>query len=112
MTVANQLRELVLEGDQTGSGEGVQQRIELVVAVSRDIRQARARQEQAAEHGLPLAPAVRDEQEGREALRSQVMMLSVAAAEWVAAMDFAARRSALTLTNGQARRRPTDEEPI
>lgn len=110
--VAEQVAALVLEGDQAGSGEMLRMRVEQVVQVRGDIHRARGRQAQNEALGLPLAPAVRDEREAIEALRSAVMMVSVAAAAWVAAMDFESRRSELTITNGQARRKVPDEDSI
>lgn len=110
--IASQIAELIREGDQMGSGEKVQMRLEGVVAQRRRILEARGRQRQHYELGLPVAGAVTDELEAREGLRSAVMLLGVSAAEWVADMDFQQRKRELTLTNGNARARRADEDTI
>lgn len=110
--IAEQLAELVREGDQMGDGTKLRRRIERVVIVQGQILQAQGVQEQHRELGLPLGPAVRDEAEARDALRSAVMMVGVAAGEWVADLDFTRRRAELSRTNGSAKRKRTDEETI
>lgn len=112
-TVAEQIAALIRDADQTGSGEKVQQRIERIVEIRREILEARARYERNREMGLPLRDALADEREGLMNLRSAVAMLSATAAEWCAAMDFAGRRRELELTrprNGGGRRRDETDD--
>jgi hypothetical protein len=93
--VADQVRELIVEGDRMGGRAEVAQRITRLIEAETRIKQAKARILQAAEHGLPQQPHRHDEAEGRDALRSAVMSLAVACGAWCAGMDHdieAARR--------------------
>lgn len=90
--VADDVHDLIVERQEVGSqGEMVEQ-VRQVGRVAQRIVQARGRQMQAREMGLPLAAAVRDEREGMEVLRSTVMTLAGVCAAWVIEMDFEARR--------------------
>lgn len=86
--VAEQLSQLVVEADRmSGRGEFAQA-VERLVGVERMIESARARQEQAYQLGMPIAPHVRSQQEGESLLRDAVMQCAVTCGGWVAAMDF------------------------
>lgn len=102
-TVAEQLRELVIESDRMAGRGEVAARVQRVVDVERQIEQARGRQEQARLMGMPVAVHVAAEREWRGLLRDALMSASVACGAWVAAMDYQERRSAVEVTaNGHA----------
>lgn len=86
---AEQVRSLIIEGDRMGGRTEVAARISRLVEAERLIAEAKGRQQQAREEGLPQQPHVEAEKEGRSALRAAVMSLSVAAGAWVAAIDHA-----------------------
>lgn len=92
--VADQVRELVIEGDRMGGRGEVALRIQRLIEAEEQVRQAQAGGEQAREMGNPIQPFRDLEKGGREALRSAVMGLAVGAASWVAAMDHAAEVTA------------------
>lgn len=85
--VADQVRELIVEGDRMGGRTEVATRISRLVDAERVIAEARGRQQQARENGLPMAEHYEAEKEGRASLRAAVMNLAVAAGSWVAALD-------------------------
>lgn len=86
-SVAEQVRALIIEGDRMGGRAEVAARIQRLVEAERLIAEAKGRQEQAAQEGLPAHEHAEAEREGRSALRAAVMSLSVAAGSWVAAID-------------------------
>lgn len=92
--VADQLRELVIEGDQMGARAQLVERIRGCAEAERRIAEAQGRQQQAAEEGLPQHEHRMAEREGRETLRAALMNLAVTAASWVAAIDHSATQSA------------------
>lgn len=94
--VGNQLRELVIEGDRMGGRAELARRIQYLIEAERRIEQARGRQQQAAEEGLPQNAHAQAEREARSTQRAAVMSIAVAAGSWVAAMDFEASRPAST----------------
>lgn len=85
--VAEQIRALIIEGDQMASRSVVAERIRQIVAAERKVDEARGRQAQAAENGMPVQCHRDAETESREVLRGAVMRLAVAAGAWVAALD-------------------------
>lgn len=85
--VAEQLRELVVEGDRMGSRGELTVRLQRLLEAERRIAEAKGRQQQAAENGSPVELHREAEREARGALRSAVMNLGVACGAWVAAMD-------------------------
>lgn len=85
--VAEQVRDLIVEGDRMGGRGEMALRLQRVIEAEGRIEQARGQQKQAEEMGTPVQPHRDAEKEGRSALRSAVMGLSVAAASWVAALD-------------------------
>jgi hypothetical protein len=85
--VAQQVCALIVEGDRMGGRAETVLRIQRVVEAEQRIAEARGRQQQAKEEGLPVQRHVEAEKESRLALRSAVMGLSVAAGAWVAALD-------------------------
>jgi len=85
--VADQVRELIVEGDRMGGRAEVAQRIMRVVEAEQRIAEAKGRQQQAAEEGMPQHKHQIAEREGRSALRAAAMNLAVAAGAWVAALD-------------------------
>lgn len=85
--VADQVRELIVEGDRMGGRTEVAQRIMRVVEAEQRIAEAKGRQQQAAEEGMPKHAHAEAEREGRSALRAAAMNLAVAAGAWVAALD-------------------------
>jgi VIT1/CCC1 family predicted Fe2+/Mn2+ transporter len=96
--VAEQLRELVIEGDRMGGRAELAMRISSLVEAERQIAEAKGRQQQAAEHGLPQHEHALAEREGRETLRAAVMSIAVAAGSWAAALDYDARQPAARAT--------------
>ena len=86
--VAEQLRELVIESDRMAGHGDVVKRIELLISAERRIAEARGRQMQAREQGMPVAVHVQAEREADELLRESLMQLGVACAGWVAQMDY------------------------
>lgn len=99
--VAQQVRDLVRDRDRVGSRGELAMRIEQVIGAERQIAEALGRQQQAQVEGMALAPHVEAEEEARVLLRQAAMELSVAAASWAVAMDFAAReRRVPVLMNG------------
>lgn len=86
--VAEQLAELVREGDRMGNGTEVSGRIERVNFCLRRVAEAKGRQSRNRVMGMPVSSAVRDEAEFRELLRDAVMQLGVSCGSWVAAMDY------------------------
>lgn len=101
--VADQVRELIVEGDRMGGRAEVASRIGYLLEAERRIAEAIGRQRQAAENGMPQQPHRHDELEAREALRSAVMSLSVACGAWAAGMDHAGVASHVSA--------PSDEPP-
>lgn len=92
--VADQLRELVIEGDRMGGRAEVALRVQGLVEAERKIAEAKGRQQQAAENGLAQQEHVEAEREGRSALRAAVMNLAVAAGSWASALDYEAMQPA------------------
>lgn len=93
--VADQLHDLVLERSGVGSPGEFTAAVQHVGHVGRRLTEARGRQQQARELGLPLAPAVREEAEALELLRAAVARAGEAAGSWVVAMDLEAQRPVL-----------------
>lgn len=91
--VADQVRELIVEGDRMGGRSEVALRIRRVAEAEQRIEQAQGRQQQAREEGLPVQTHREAEKEGRLALRAAAMSLGVAAASWAAALDHAQAQS-------------------
>ena len=92
--VAEQARDLIAERERIGSRGEFATRIEAVLRAEQQIAQAMGRQQQAQENGMPIAPHVDAELEGRVLLRQAAMEVAAAAAGWVVAMDFDRRGGA------------------
>jgi hypothetical protein len=90
--VADQLHDLVVERERVGSDAEVVRAIRHVSATAGHVQEARGRQKQAVEMGLPVTPAVAQEREARDTLRHAVMSLGEACGAWVVQMDFEVRR--------------------
>jgi hypothetical protein len=91
--VGDQLHDLVIEREQLGSQTELVRSIQHVGAVSKQVAQARGRQKQAQDMGLPVTPAVEEEREALSGLRQAVMSLGASCGAWVVQMDFEERRS-------------------
>lgn len=107
--VAEQLHAIVLEGTMAGSRGEMTARLQSVLAIERQIAEARGRQQQAREVGSPVQAHVMAELEGREMLRSAVMALGAACGSWVMAMDYEERRKVDGRLNGTTRAREKEE---
>lgn len=89
-TVAAQLAELIISGDLMGGRGALTLRLQRLLEAESRVGTAQRARVHARQAGLPEAPAVRAEQEGREAIRAAVMEVAVCAGQWVAAIDFEA----------------------
>lgn len=98
--VGEQMRELLVEGDRMGSRSEVAEKIEQLVFVGRRVAEARGRQLQARELGMPVSVHVEAEREALELLRASAMAVGVACGAWVAALDYAVRARSDNAMNG------------
>lgn len=108
--VADQLHDLVIERDDFGSYDELAEKVRAVAGVGQRIREAKGRQKQAAELGLPLQPGVDAEREALEALRAAVMNLGAACGAWVTHLDFEKVRPDLEAQARIGRRRQSEDE--
>lgn len=89
--VAAQVAALIIEGDQMGGRSAFGYRVRQVLEAEARIQTAERALVQARLSGQPEAPSVRAIAEGKEVRRSAVMDVCVSAAQWVAAIDHAAK---------------------
>jgi hypothetical protein len=93
--VADQLHDLVVERETLGSDTELVRAVRHMSATAQHVIEARGRQKQAVEMGLPVTPAVAAEREALDALRQAVMSLGEACGAYVVKMDFEVRRPRL-----------------
>lgn len=111
-TVADQLHDLVIERDSFGSGEELTAGVRRMGEIARQVAEARGRQAQAREMGLPVSGAVTQERDALRMMRSAVVSLGASCGAYAAALDFDERRSELEAAAVRTRRRNGDDENI
>lgn len=111
--VADQLHDLVIESGSLGSKGELAQAVERIGGALRQVNEARGRQQQARELGLPLGPHVTAEREALTLLRQSVMSCGAACGLWSAQMDLEHKRAELAQPiQRNGRRRVPPEETI
>lgn len=111
--VADQLHDLVIEAGALGSDGELARAVNRIGQAKRQLNEARGRQQQAREMGLPVAPHVTAEREALTLLRQSVMSCGAACGLWCAAMDFEHKRAELARPiSRNGRRRQRDEDTI
>lgn len=86
--VGDELHDVVVERESLGSQEEMIAAVRHVGVVSNRVVQARGRQQQATEMGMPVSQAVADEFEALGALREALVSLAGSCGAWVVQMDF------------------------
>jgi hypothetical protein len=111
-TVADQLHDLVIERDSFANDDEVTAGVRQIGEIAKLLREARGRQAQAREMGLPVSGAVSQEQDALRMLRSAVVSLGASCGAFAARLDFESRRAELEAAAARVVKRNGADENI